>query len=25
MLERLPLACTLRAALDLKTELILTS
>jgi hypothetical protein len=24
-LERLPLACTLRAALDLKTELILTS
>ena len=25
MLERLPLACTLRAAIDLKTELILTS
>ena len=25
MLERLPLACTLRTALDLKTELILTS
>ena len=25
MLERLPLACTLRATLDLKTELILTS
>ena len=25
MLERLPLACTLRAATDLKTELILTS